>query len=65
MSFLIKIAQFGIIALITYIGFIIYTFFSTVTSSDVQWVKLKYFSLDFIDLVGSFALAFMVHNAIT
>lgn len=66
-SLLINIIIFiGFFAIGMYVCFIIYTFFDNVASGRLadNYTEVNYFSADIAGIAGSFALAFMVHNAI-
>ena len=64
LSAILKMAKYGIIALLAYFAFIIYIFFENVTSQGFhdKFKKLHYFSTDFGLIAGVFALAFFGHN---
>ena len=49
-----------------YVCFVIYTFFDNLIAGRISANigEVSYFSTDIAGIAGSFALAFMVHNAI-
>lgn len=56
----------GFFAIGMYVCFVIYTFFDNLISGNLanNYTEVTYFSSDIAGIGGSFALAFMVHNAI-
>jgi sodium-coupled neutral amino acid transporter 9 len=64
---IIKLAKFGVVAVVLYGSFILYSFIDNVLSGRVAdyWNSdVKYFSDDVAGVAGSFALAFFVHNCV-
>lgn len=70
LSFVIKLAQYGIIAVTTFLIFIFYIFFANITSQDFskKWndpdAGMKLFSKNFGEFAGTVALAFFGHNVV-
>lgn len=66
MNLIIKLAHGGFFAIGLYVCFVIYTFFDNLASGVLadNVSDVNYFSSDIASIAGSFALAFMVHNAI-
>lgn len=66
MKMIIKLAHGGFFAIGLYVIFVIYTFFDNVATGNLKEniSEVSYFSSDIASIAGSFALAFMVHNAI-
>lgn len=63
-SKIIKLAEYGVIAIFSYGFFIIYIFIKNLFSSNFNSNDIVYFTWNFSDPAGSFALAFMIHNSI-
>ena len=63
-SKIIKLAEYGVIAIFSYGFFIIYIFIKNFFSSNFNSKDIVYFTWNFSDPAGSFALAFMIHNSI-
>jgi sodium-coupled neutral amino acid transporter 9 len=63
-SKIIKLAEYGVIAIFSYGFFIIYIFIKNLFSSNFNSKDIVYFTWNFSDPAGSFALAFMIHNSI-
>jgi sodium-coupled neutral amino acid transporter 9 len=64
---IIKLAKFGVISVLLYGLFILYSFIDNLQSGRVaaKWDSdLKYFSNDVAGVAGSFALAFFIHNCV-
>ncbi len=66
LSPLIRLAKYGVIAIMVYGLFIIYIFFKNVTSSGFsdRWGQMHMFTSDFSGVAGNFSLAFFLHNCV-
>jgi hypothetical protein len=58
-------ARFGVVALFSYLLFIFYIFADNIYTGKAKLSEINMFTSDIADICGNFALAFMVHNAIT
>ncbi len=68
MRVLVKISRIGACSIYCYVAFIIYVFIKHWADGKVDLSQVKSFSSDPKDIassIGNFALAFMVHNAVT
>lgn len=65
LSFIIHLAQYGVIAIISYVVFVIYIFINNLATGNAQahWSEFKYFTSDIASIAGALALAFQIHSA--
>jgi sodium-coupled neutral amino acid transporter 9 len=63
---LIKLAEFGVVAIISYGLFVLYIFFQNLFDGTISSHvgEMTYFTMNLSEPAGQFALAFMVHNTI-
>lgn len=70
LTFIIKLAKYGISAVVTYFVFIFYIFFVNITSENFskKWhdpdTGMQLFTKNFGELAGALALAFFGHNVV-
>lgn len=65
MKGIVKLAHFGIIAIVAYIIFIFYIFIKNVSDKSVSFHGITLWNWDPSGPLGNFSLAFMVHNAVS
>ena len=63
LSFVIKLASYGVISIVIYFGFILYEFWDSV-SLGIDIDQVTWVSTDIGKLAGTSALAFTIHTVV-
>ena len=65
MKGIVKLADYGFVAIASFVVFIFYIFFKNVCNKSVDFSGITLWNWDPSGPLGNFSLAFMVHNAIS